>query len=89
MNFNEWLAVRLAAAFSTMWCFWAFNALAFLPVIWPRSLDVVQFISSGWLQLVSLPLLGVSAAVSHHKIRKRIEQHHEAVISHINTLHKR
>ena len=85
---NEWIAVRLAAAFSTMWCFWLFNALALLPLVWPASLDVVQFISSGWLQLISLPLLAVASAVSHRRTHQKIERHHAVIIDHIKTLHR-
>lgn len=30
-------------------CVWAFWLIALVPLVWPQSLDVVQFISSGVL----------------------------------------
>lgn len=62
-SFNRWLAIRLSAIFSTMACFYAFLLLALLPLVDPKILPVVQFISSGVLQLVALPLLAVAAKI--------------------------
>ena len=72
--FNEWLAVKMSDAFSTMACFWAFTALALLPFVWPRSMAVVQFISSGVLQLVALPLLAVAVRVINDKADRHTSQ---------------
>lgn len=75
-DLNNRLALHIAAAFSTMACFWACNALAFLPIVWPQSLDVVQFISSGWLQLVALPVLGVTSAIESAKVMRLLMELH-------------
>ena len=77
---NERLAIRLSGWFSTMACFYAFVVLALLPVAWPASMDVVQFVSSGVLQLVALPLLAVSAVVIGRKAEARAEQDHDALM---------
>ena len=74
-RFNEWLALRLSAAFSTMVCFYAFCVLALLPLAWHRSINVVQFISSGVLQLVALPLLAVAGKI----ITDKQDQHSEQI----------
>lgn len=79
-RFNDWLALRLSAAFSTMACFYAFLILSLLPLVWHNSMEVVQFISSGVLQLVALPLLAVAAKVINDKAdqhAKEISDLHE------------
>ena len=68
---NDWIAVKLSALFSTMACFWLFCGLALLPLPCPKMMPYVQFISSGFLQLVALPLLAVAAKI----IQKQQEQH--------------
>lgn len=60
---NDSIAIYLSAAFSTMTCFWVFLALALLPLIVPRLMPEVQFISSGVLQLIALPLIAVAGKI--------------------------
>ena len=77
-RFNRWLAVNLSKWFSTMACFYAFCVLALLPLAWPKLLPVVQFVSSGFLQLVALPLLAVAAKIIQDQqshIKAQSEQH--------------
>ena len=66
-RFNDWLAVVLSNAFSAMGCFYALCALALAPVLWPRTIPYLQFISSGVLRLVALPLLAVATRVIQRK----------------------
>lgn len=40
----------MAAAIETQACVWSFWVLPLIPVVWPASLNVVQFVSSGVLQ---------------------------------------
>ena len=77
-RFNRWLAVNLSKWFSTMACFYAFCVLALLPLAWPKLLPVVQFISSGFLQLGALPLLAVAAKIIQDQqghIKQQADQH--------------
>ena len=60
---NEYLATHLAQAFATMACFWVFLILSLLPLFWRASMPVVQFISSGVLQLIALPLIAVAGKI--------------------------
>lgn len=83
---NELIAMRLSAWFSTMWCFWAFNVLALLPVFWPASLQVTQFISSGYLQLIALPLLAVAGVILGRSAEARAQQDHLAIMAEVETL---
>lgn len=86
-RFNATLALRLSALFATMGCFYAFTVLALLPLLWPQSLNVVQFISSGWLQLVALPLLAVSGVIIGTKAEERAAQDHAALMELVSDLH--
>jgi hypothetical protein len=67
-----------------MACFYAFTVLALLPLLWPQSMAVVQFISSGVLQLVALPLLAVAA-----KIITDQQAQHSADIAALHEKHDR
>lgn len=79
-RFNEAVAVRASAAFATMGCFWAFLFLSLLPVVAPRTMGVVQFISSGVLQLVALPLISVASLITGVALAKQATEQHDAVI---------
>jgi hypothetical protein len=85
--FNERIAIWLSERFATMECFWAFVVLALMPVAWPSSMEVVQFISSGVLQLVALPLLAVAGVVIGRKAEARAEQDHAALTELLQDLH--
>lgn len=80
--FNQWLAIHLSQVFSTMACFYVFLLLALLPLVDPKTLPVVQFISSGVLQLVALPLLAVAA-----KIIQDQQAQHAAEIASLHAKH--
>ncbi|HQT89690.1 MAG TPA: hypothetical protein PK677_14275 [Acidiphilium sp.] len=88
-RFNEWLALRLSTAFATMAAFYAFAALALLPLVWPASMPVVQFVSSGVLQLVALPLLAVAGVLIGRKAEARAEQDHAALMELVGALHEK
>ena len=83
---NEWLALKLSAGFSSMATFWAFNILTFVPLAFPSLLAIVQFISSGYLQLVALPLLAVSNALTFKMTEARAQQDHIAIMAEMEML---
>ena len=83
---NDWVALKLSAAFFTMGTFWTFLLLAFLPLLWPASLTAVQFLSSGVIQLVALPLLGVSSIILGRAAEARAKQDHEAIMEEVQIL---
>lgn len=62
-------------------CVWTFWLIALVPLVWPQSLDVVQFISSGVLQLVALPVLAVAGATQAQRSRKQARADHEAMMT--------
>jgi hypothetical protein len=83
---TEWLAVRLAAAFSSMEAFFAFTVLVMIPFIWPKTLLTVTFISSGLLQLIALPLIGVSGVIVGRAQDLRAAKDHKALMYEVRTM---
>jgi len=84
--FNDWVALKLGAGFSTMWAFWLFNLIALLPLAFPEILPVAQYVSSGYLQLVALPLLGVVTALTGRAAESRAAADHLAIMGEVETL---
>ena len=88
---NEWIAVKLSNIFSTMECFWVFCIIASLPVVFPSTLQLANYISSSYLQLIALPLLGVGASIIGRVAEQRAQQDHEALreeLTIIKEMHK-
>ena len=54
------MADFLVSKVGTMSCFFSFIVLSSIPVIFPSTMAVVGYISSGYLQLIILPLIMVS-----------------------------
>lgn len=52
----DWLTDKVG----TMWCFYVFIVLATVPVIEPKLMSTVGYFSSGYLQLILLPLIVVA-----------------------------
>ena len=84
---NDWLAMHLSKAFATMWFFWFCLLLTLLPISWPASLPIVQFISSGVLQLIALPLLAVYGVILGRAAEQRAAQDHAAIMELVQELH--
>ncbi len=68
---NERIAQWLTRVVGTMWCAYGFLALATVPIVVPAWTPVVQFISSGVLQLVLLPVIMVGQAVQNRSADRR------------------
>jgi len=54
------IADFLVSKVGTMSCFYFFMLLSTIPVIFPETMTVIGYISSGYLQLILLPLIMVS-----------------------------
>lgn len=88
---NTAIITATAGALATSACVWAFLALSVLPAVWPASLDVVQFISSGVLQLVALPVLAVAANLDNRRLAKQAREQHAAtmkLLAEVHALHR-
>lgn len=78
-RFNEWLASKGTAAFNTMWMFYAFAIYGALGAVFPTKQGPLLYWSN-WIQLVSLPLLGVGVWLTGRTAEKRAQETHDAVM---------
>jgi hypothetical protein len=83
-GFNKWLALRLTTIVGTMWCAYAFAALALVAL--PQafrggSLTLVQWISQTFIQLVMLSVIMVGQNVISAGQDARAEADHETLIA--------
>jgi hypothetical protein len=77
---NERIALWTTRIVGTMWCAYAFLALALLPLFWPASESTVQYASSSVLQLVLLPIILVGQALEGRAAEKRAAEDHAALM---------
>jgi hypothetical protein len=80
---NKWLAVKITTAVGTMWCAYAFAALALVSL--PAAIQshnpviIVQWISTIFLQLVLLSIIIVGQQVLSEAADQRAEADHETL----------
>ena len=75
-RFNEAIAVRITLAAFTMEAVYLCTLLSLLPVIQPKWMDTVLFISNA-VQLTLLSVVGVGSAVLSRKQETRSDEDHE------------
>lgn len=75
-KYSDIIGRKISDWFSTMEMFWAFNILALSVLISSALMPYVQFISSGYLQLVALPVISYTGALAAAKIEKLIVDIH-------------
>ena len=75
---NEVIAIFMTKWFGTMYMFWAFCIWAILPLIpiFSQYKDYILYISSGFIQLVALPLLMVGQQLLSKDSEERAMQDH-------------
>lgn len=78
-RFNNWLAVRITLAVSTMWMFYAFALYGFIPLFFPSAQDKILYWSN-YAQLVFLPLIAVGTAVLGKTAEKQQSETHDTVM---------
>ena len=76
-RFNDWLAVKITNIVGTMWCAYAFAALAFISL--PAALKggtatLIAWIAQTFLQLVLLSIIMVGQKVAAEKSDRQLEQ---------------
>ena len=76
-RFNDWLAVSITNVVGTMWCAYAFAALAFVSL--PTAIEggiptLVPWIAQTFLQLVLLSIIMVGQKVAAEKSDRQLEQ---------------
>jgi len=76
-RFNDWLAVKITNIVGTMWCAYAFAALALISL--PAALrggtaTLIAWIAQTFLQLVLLSIIMVGQKVASEKSDRQLEQ---------------
>ena len=74
LSLNDRIALRIMALVGNMFAFYAFCILALIPLLFPQLLAQVQFVSSGFLQLVLLPLIIVGQGLLGRHAEARAEE---------------
>ncbi len=77
---NDQIAIRSNAIFATMGFFWFCLIFSLLPLKWPDTMPFVQYASSGVLQLIALPLLGVGTILAAKSSDQLAKEQHDAVL---------
>jgi hypothetical protein len=67
--------------------FWFCLVFSLIPLKWPGSLPFVQYASSGVLQLIALPLLGVGTVLAARASDSLAKEQHDAVMETVADLH--
>jgi hypothetical protein len=86
-KFNDGIALRSNAIFATMGFFWFCLLFSLIPLKWPATLPFVQYASSGVLQLIALPLLGVGTVLAARASDRLAKEQHDAVMETVSDLH--
>ncbi len=84
---NDSIAIRSNQIFATMGFFWFCLIFSLIPLKWPVTMPFVQYASSGVLQLIALPLIGVGTILAARSSDALAKEQHDAVIETVNNLH--
>ncbi len=84
---NDAIALRSNQVFATMGFFWFCLIFSLIPLKWPETMAFVQYASSGVLQLVALPLLGVGTILAARASDKLAKEQHDAVMETVTDMH--
>jgi hypothetical protein len=84
---NDTIALRSNQIFATMGFFWFCLIFSLIPLKWPGTMPFVQYASSGVLQLVALPLLGVGTILAARASDKLGKEQHDAVMETVTDMH--
>jgi hypothetical protein len=84
---NDTIALRSNQVFATMGFFWFCLVFSLIPLKWPATMAFVQYASSGVLQLVALPLLGVGTILAARASDKLAKEQHDAVMETVTDMH--
>ena len=77
LGFNDWLAVKITNIVGTMWCAYAFAALALISLpaaIRGGTATLIAWIAQTFLQLVLLSIIMVGQKVASEKSDRQLEQ---------------
>ena len=78
MSFVEKISVRISEIVGTPAFLVSCFALATIPLIFPETMNVVQYISSGYLQLILLPILAIGSNYASKRAQIKAQADYEA-----------
>ena len=84
--FNDQLAIRSNQVFATMGFFWFCLVFTLIPLRWPAAMPFVQYASSGVLQLVAMPLIGVGTILAARSTDQQVRNQHEAMMQTVENI---
>jgi hypothetical protein len=84
--FNDQLAIRSNQVFATMGFFWFCLVFTLIPLRWPAAMPFVQYASSGVLQLVAMPLIGVGTILAARSTDQQVRNQHEAMMQTVQNI---
>jgi uncharacterized membrane protein len=89
-KFNDWIAIKMTLGFGSMNAFWILFFMVLTPLIpmFSKTMTTIQFISSGIVQLIALPLILVGQNLMGESTEKRAQEDHEKLISQFEEIKK-
>lgn len=78
-NVNNFIAINSVNTMATMWCVYSFAVLSLLPLIYPDSINIVQYISGAIIQLIALPLIMVGQDLLGRTAEARAIKDHNTI----------
>lgn len=89
-NFNIWLAEKITAGVSTMWCAYIFAGIALISL--PQAIEsgerlvIVAWIAQTFLQLVLLSIIMVGQKAQSSRLEQMIVETHAAALEELKEL---
>lgn len=77
LTLQDHIALRATSVVGTMWFFYACAIMVTIPLIVPKVMPVIQYISSGYLQLILLPLIMVAQNLQSRHSETREENDYQ------------
>ena len=91
-DINEYVAVKVSNSMSTMWCAYIFFIISAIPLylqgLPTDPVAAIQYLSGAIIQLVSLPIIMVSAKILGKSAESRSQKDHVMIQKSFKELHE-
>lgn len=84
-KFNEWLAIKITLAVSTMWTFYLFCIYGLIPAFFPQIREEILYWSN-YFQLIFLPAITIGTALLGRKAEQQAQETHDTVMTELGEL---
>ena len=82
LTFTEKIAVWVTDHIGTIEFFLFCNLMVACTLIFPKTVTVIQFVSSAWLQLVLLPLIMIGQNIQNKENDRIANKHYQILLKH-------